>query len=414
MDEQQSFSRHVTPTTICGEKNRSELGVESETPEMTGSIPLCIMVHGMGGSDADWQTWVEILSQRFPDWVLWPLQKLRAASSFMGRDLRELSKMAAAEIFEVVRGTQASSPGSRIVLHCIGHSMGGLIIRGALPSLLENFDDSVDLGHYLSLSSPHMGIQSSWLLPLHAWRNLCWLSRPVSLQLPQLALQDCSERPYLLEISHAESESMEILGQFQSCSCASLAFGDPLIPSASGMINPEMLLESHSIVDESFWRLEFDDTFAERSAGTRAPGIKEPTAKWMVISKTLLAVLHMMLSLLFGFMIAMASPCTILRTTLKRSSMSEVQLRKGDSSPEGPAPKLSWTFSQDLKCRYPEEIYDGLVSIPWRRILAYAHHRPVGRNMHVFLIGKRAEQHPEEHKMSRQCIERLAEILGPK
>ena len=35
------------------------------------------------------------------------------------------------------------------------------------------------------------------------------------------------------------------------------------------------------------------------------------------------------------------------RTTLKRSSMSEVQLRKGDSSPEGPAPKLSWTFSQD-------------------------------------------------------------------
>jgi hypothetical protein len=163
MDEQQSSSRHVTPTTICGEKNRSELGVESETPEMTGSIPLCIMVHGMGGSDAwsllfsrsfavffpscfvlcfywlcflmyllhffnresmvvirqstaskdaDWQTWVEILSQRFPDWVLWPLQKLRAASSFMGRDLRELSKMAAAEIFEVVRGTQASSPGT--------------------------------------------------------------------------------------------------------------------------------------------------------------------------------------------------------------------------------------------------------------------------------------------------------------
>ena len=63
--------------------------------------------------DADWQTWVEVLSQRFPDWVLWPLQKLRAASGFMGRDLRELSKMAALEIFEVVRGTQsaASSPG---------------------------------------------------------------------------------------------------------------------------------------------------------------------------------------------------------------------------------------------------------------------------------------------------------------
>lgn len=61
MDEQQSFSRHVTPTTICGEKNRSALGVESETPEMTGSIPLCIMVHGMGGSDA----WSLLFSRSF-------------------------------------------------------------------------------------------------------------------------------------------------------------------------------------------------------------------------------------------------------------------------------------------------------------------------------------------------------------
>lgn len=41
-------------------------------------------------------------------------------------------------------------------------------------------------------------------------------------------------------------ESMEILGRFQSRICVTLAFGDPLIPSASGMINPDMALESHS------------------------------------------------------------------------------------------------------------------------------------------------------------------------
>lgn len=62
-------------------------------------------------------------------------------------------------------------------------------------------------GCYLSLSSPHLGIQSSWLQPMHAWRNLCWLTRAVTLQLCQLAIQDSSERPYLLEISHAESEA---------------------------------------------------------------------------------------------------------------------------------------------------------------------------------------------------------------
>ena len=62
-------------------------------------------------------------------------------------------------------------------------------------------------GYYLSLSTPHLGIQSSWLQPLHAWRNFCWLSRPISLQLPQLAIQDSSSKPYLLEISQAESEA---------------------------------------------------------------------------------------------------------------------------------------------------------------------------------------------------------------
>lgn len=373
------------------------------------------MVHGMGGSEADWQTWIEILSQRFPDWVLWPLQKMASACSFMGKELRELSKMAASEMIEVIQQTANSGGGqTRITLHCLGHSMGGLIVRGALPILMEKLNN-VDLGSYLSLSTPHLGIQSSWLQPLHAWRNFCWLSRPISLQLPQLAIQDSSSKPYLLEISQAESESMEILAQFQTRICCSLAFGDPLIPSASGMIHGDMLLESHSMIDESFWRLEFDDSFVEKSAGTKA-GIKETSSNgWMTFSKAVLSILHITFSLFFGFLVVITSPCAMFRTAWKRHSISEMELRKGDTSPTSPpSVQLSWTFSQDLKCRYPEEIYDGLVSVPWQRIIAHAHHRPVGRNMHVFLIGKRAEQHPEEHRMSRQCIERLADILAPK
>lgn len=156
MEEPQAFARTITPTTICGTNPFSKLGEGNEIPEtsMKGTVPLCssevywkniqcglkksamlqvasaqrnlqmlifvefpsrilfyrgILVHGMGGSEADWQTWVELLSQRFPDWILWPLQKLKAASSFLGRDLRDLSKMAAAEISEVVRNTQSSS-----------------------------------------------------------------------------------------------------------------------------------------------------------------------------------------------------------------------------------------------------------------------------------------------------------------
>ena len=73
-------------------------------------------------------------------------------------------------------------------------------------------------GSYLSLSTPHLGIQSSWLQPLHAWRNFCWLSRPISLQLPQLAIQDSSSKPYLLEISQAESEAGKYAKKMCLCS----------------------------------------------------------------------------------------------------------------------------------------------------------------------------------------------------
>ena len=103
MEEPQSFSRTVTPTqsgpaptTICGSNMKLASSNESSS-EGNGNISLCIMVHGMGGSEADWQTWIEILNQRFPDWVLWPLQKMASACSFMGKELRELSKIAASD-----------------------------------------------------------------------------------------------------------------------------------------------------------------------------------------------------------------------------------------------------------------------------------------------------------------------------
>ena len=62
------------------------------------------MVHGMGGTEADWQTWVDVLTHLRPvawrasamssfcqEWSLWPLQKLSAGCRFMNKDLRELS-----------------------------------------------------------------------------------------------------------------------------------------------------------------------------------------------------------------------------------------------------------------------------------------------------------------------------------
>eukprot|EP00913_Durusdinium_trenchii_P034860 g32608.t1 len=49
-------------------------------------------------------------------------------------------------------------------------------------------------------------------------------------------------------------------------------------------------------------------------------------------------------------------------------------------------------------CDAQFEIYDGLVSVPWRRVVAHAHHRLIAKNMHVFLIGKHAEQFAHESR----------------
>lgn len=54
-------------------------------------------------------------------------------------------KMAPGEMIEVIQQTANSGGLTRITLHCLGHSMGGLIVRGALPILMEKLNN-VDLG----------------------------------------------------------------------------------------------------------------------------------------------------------------------------------------------------------------------------------------------------------------------------
>ena len=54
--------------------------------------------------------------------------------------------LAPGEMIEVIQQTANSGGGqTRITLHCLGHSMGGLIVRGALPILMEKLNN-VDLG----------------------------------------------------------------------------------------------------------------------------------------------------------------------------------------------------------------------------------------------------------------------------
>jgi len=81
-------------------------------------------------------------------------------------------------------------------------------------------------------------------------------------------------------------------------------------------------------------------------------------------------------------------------------------------SAAGADASLRWRCSASGECRFPVRVLRDLNTLQWRRVVAEMHHRPVPRNAHVFLIGKRSEQFEQEHVMSRECIESLSELLA--
>lgn len=393
---------------------------EQEKPGNNHELHLCIMVHGMGGSYRDWDAWVEILGRRYPHWIPLPLRRIQKSCRVLAAGIDKIADLAACEIVEAVRTNQGSK-GAKLKLHCIGHSMGGLIIRGALPKLFRDLKDTpFELGHYISLSSPHLGIQSSWWLPTHAWKNLSWLSIPVSNQLAHLAIQDTSGPglPYLVELSNPAGEHLPLLQHFRSCTCVSLACGDALISLPSGVINPDVANAgpSPSSSGISCWRLDehlaTDGLSANEKNRQAASVFTEDTITGKGLLSTLLGVLLRLRTLMLFFDSAAGQ--------VPVKGMSGRKYGKpGEATPAGSAlstPKsaseLSWQLSEDLTCKYPSEIMEGLGSVSWRRIVAHARHWPFGCNMHVFLIGKKQEQFAQEHRMSRECIEWLVEILA--
>jgi len=177
-----------------------------------------------------------------------PLESLSWGSRFMGSGLDGLAELAANEIAAAVREELAKmdSSDSVVTLHCIAHSMGGIVLRGALPALFEQLrtdhDGQLRLGKYVSLAVPHLGIQATLRAPLQMWKNLSCFTAPCSSQLVQLSLQD---QDHYLPALAAEGSHLDHLRAFESRICALEAPGDPLIPVASGVIDPAADLGPH-------------------------------------------------------------------------------------------------------------------------------------------------------------------------
>lgn len=354
---------------------------DEEADEEGGACTLCVLAHGMGGDKDDWRTWLEYLRDRCPSWNLRPLESLaRPSMPLVGKGLAVLAAHAAAETLEALRELAARpspGPGSGrgegpLTLHCVGHSMGGLVLRAALPAILAGAP-LVELGVFLTLSTPHLGVQASWGAPEAMWRNLSCLTGIFSPQLPQLAIQDRAQRqPYLVVLADPEGPHVAALRRFRRRICATMAHADPVIPVASGVIWP-------------------------RRAWTKPDAPASQAAGWG-----------------FEAFSADAAPDRLEGESGTCSASSpSASLRADRPFREEPA-AMAWARSADGACCFPKQVLEGLETLQWERVVVRL--QMPSSSVHVFLIGKASigkasAQGALEHHFARECVYQLVENL---
>jgi len=336
--------------------------LESPTTQAGQASNLCILCHGVmfgpGDSRDQWASWLDCLEVHCPDWIVKPLMSLVERAKFViGDDIDTLAEIAATEVLSVVRETKSLGRG-HLKLHCISHSMGGLVLRGALPKIFGEAPE-LEAGLFVTLSTPHLGVQSSWGAPKGMWRNYAWVFSKAfffSEQVPQFSGKDRSATnshgyrcPYLVGLSDPDGPYINALKRFKKRVCITMSRDDIVIPSASGSIWAD--------------RCAPEEDFLPSSA----------IAGW-------------------GF----EAFSTHLAT---------------ESSAWDNAQTCQWVASQDNECCFIAKVLDGLCTLDWHRVVVKVH-LPNAPTVHMFLTGKKKDQGELEHCFSLECIKHLADMLG--
>jgi len=355
----------------CGQSFGEPMAEATSSAAAHGQRVLVVFAHGMAGCAGDWATWLECLGALRPQWRLRALVSMEPhVKPIIGKGLDELAVLAAEEILEEVRQAEIEATDDAdepVTLHCVGHSMGGLVLRAAMPAVFREAPPTMRAGTFLTLATPHLGIQASWGAPESMWRNLSRVGRIWSNQLPQLAVQDTSSgTPFLVALSDPQGEYLPALDRFQRRACVTMAHGDFVIPTASGCI----------WADRAWPKPELDAGHPSRQRRRRGRGRGGGImAGW-------------------GFE-AMARNQALPRP----SEVASVGSRE-----------LSWMTCQDGAVTFPRQILDGLQTTSWERLVVRLN--IPGATTHVFLIGKRSDQSELEHCFSRACVGQLASMLA--
>ncbi len=156
-------------------------GKVAESSQNYIGVHLFVMVHGFQGNSCDMRMLKNNISFLHPEAIF--LSSTANEDQTEG-DIFEMGERMATELKNYIQSYCPLSCLARISF--IGHSLGGLIIRAALPHL-DEFSDKFYT--YMSLSSPHLGYMynSSKLFDAGMWFLKKWRK---SKCLQQLSMSD--------------------------------------------------------------------------------------------------------------------------------------------------------------------------------------------------------------------------------
>ncbi|EGR30000.1 serine esterase, putative [Ichthyophthirius multifiliis] len=186
-------------------------------------IHLFILVHGFQGNSFDMKVFRNYLTYLYPESLF--LSSNCNEDSTVG-DIQEMGKNLANEIINFIQETCQVDILSRISF--IGFSLGGIIIRAALP-YLEDY--SQKMYSFITLSSPHLGFMynSNIIIEAGLWFLKRWKKSEC---LQQLSLTDHNEieECFLYKLSQYKG-----IGWFKNI-CLASSFQDRYAPFDSARI----------------------------------------------------------------------------------------------------------------------------------------------------------------------------------
>eukprot|EP00667_Euglena_gracilis_P011314 EG_transcript_11553 len=195
-----------------------------------------LLVHGNHGHAAQFDYWVEQISLRFPDALCLASSVNEHTRTHDG--LLMLGGRLVGEVSEFLEDRGLST--APLSLVAIGHSLGGLILRAALPELLKAHP-ALQPVSYFSLQTPHLGSRrphgGSWFQHTKRYVVHNVLDRFNAETGQELLLQD--EAQVLRLLSKPDGPYTAALRRFPHITFAAVVHGDWIVPCTAAAAYPK-------------------------------------------------------------------------------------------------------------------------------------------------------------------------------